>query len=37
MRNWKHYAQTAVLFITGATCGYMVAGIITLAILETLQ
>lgn len=37
MKNWKHYAQMAVLFTTGAACGYMVASIITLAIMETLK
>lgn len=37
MKNLKHYAQMAILFVTGAACGYLVAGTITLAILETLK
>ena len=36
MKNWKHYAQMAVLFTTGAACGYMVAGVLVLAVRESM-
>ena len=36
MRNWKHYAQMAVLCLTGAVCGYLVAGVLILAVMESL-
>lgn len=36
MKNWKHYAQMAVLCLTGAVCGYLVAGVLVLAVRESM-
>jgi len=36
MKNWKHYAQMTVLCLTGAVCSYLVAGVLVLAVRESM-